>query len=198
MEGACKGDALRENGPFSTASQDADCGTARRGGKGERTSGLSVRSLVEMARTSRGIEGDTLPIHPFVGDGIFVGRPLLLRCCSIVEWRTPDGWLDRSRKPCITELTSAYTLDGGRINSDDNPPSSVHSQCQVKRGRWRLCPRRLSVLQASACVWVAAEWLASRMHDAGKRWEPIHHRCLCRELGSLPLSLILKRSPDQV
>lgn len=75
----------------------------------------------------------------------------------------------------MTELTPSHTLAGGR---DDQ-------QCQVKMARGTLRRNELSVLQASACVWVAAESLASAMHDAGKRWEPSTANQSGREQGSL-------------
>lgn len=107
-------------GPFSTASQDADCGTARRGGRRRRT---TVYLTNHYREDVKGLK--TIQVHACRGSSH--------RCSSAqIKWATPDGWLDRSRKLCITELTPACLFDGGRDNTDDhrsyNNPYNDHSQ----------------------------------------------------------------------
>lgn len=56
---------------------------------------------------------------------------------SRAEWKTPAGWLDRSRKPCITHFPPQ--LDGGRDSSETHQPYTA--TVNVQR-HWSSLPKR--------------------------------------------------------
>ena len=160
---ACKADALRENGPFSTASQDVDCGTARRGGRRRKDDRPSIK--FKLRGRALGEIGPCQGIVPCASATAapsfhFNGAPQTAGLTGAENFVLPslhlptDWTAEETTRTTITPSIPTWPVSG-------------------EEGRTSLCLRGI---QASACVWVAAELLASRMHDAGKRWGTIHCR----------------------
>ena len=105
----CKCDALRENGPFFTAAKDADCGTARRGGKGKWP---VYQALAPNEAICRQLWVREDQVHPF--EWVLETPDREIHSTRTLS-RARRSW---SREVCTTELTIRYGL-AQRIRSQE-------------------------------------------------------------------------------
>lgn len=153
----CKGDALRENGPFFYSKSRRRLRDGAQGWEKAKEDRLSIKSM-------RRCQG-TVQVHAC--------RPLLV----LLDLNGPpqtDGLTGAENFVLPSLHLPAYSTaeETTRTTIDPTIPTTATLATEERLNKSIL--ERLSVLQASACVWVAAELLASLMHDAGKRWGTIH------------------------